>query len=186
LIGINSMARRGRLCRGLGTHGPSSGRPRSRHRRRFDSVPPQPSHARVSLSSNAQEPAEVTIVDHGCPHPRLDKARDKPPEETWELTQYGAEVIQIASAAGPGNGRGCFQTRTLTGLSAPPPPIEKRRGRRPDLDAPRGRGRNRYAANAVAALTATPSTTRGSASILRSTSRPSSAARVIRTFLTLL
>jgi hypothetical protein len=29
---------------------------------RFDSVPPQPSHARVSLSSNAQEPAEVTIV----------------------------------------------------------------------------------------------------------------------------
>ena len=29
---------------------------------RFDSFPPQPSHARVSLSSNAQEPAEVTIV----------------------------------------------------------------------------------------------------------------------------
>jgi hypothetical protein len=29
---------------------------------RFDSVPPQPTHARVSLSSNAQEPAEVTIV----------------------------------------------------------------------------------------------------------------------------
>jgi hypothetical protein len=29
---------------------------------RFDSVPAQPSHARVSLSSNAQEPAEVTIV----------------------------------------------------------------------------------------------------------------------------
>ena len=29
---------------------------------RFDNVPAQPSHARVSLSSNAQEPAEVTIV----------------------------------------------------------------------------------------------------------------------------
>jgi hypothetical protein len=29
---------------------------------RFDSVPPQSSRARVSLSSNAQEPAEVTIV----------------------------------------------------------------------------------------------------------------------------
>jgi len=28
----------------------------------FDSVPAQPSHAHVSLSSNAQEPAEVTIV----------------------------------------------------------------------------------------------------------------------------
>ena len=29
---------------------------------RPDSVPLQPSHARVSLSSNAQEPAEITIV----------------------------------------------------------------------------------------------------------------------------
>jgi hypothetical protein len=28
----------------------------------FDSVPAQPSHASVRLSSNAQEPAEVTIV----------------------------------------------------------------------------------------------------------------------------
>jgi hypothetical protein len=31
-------------------------------RGRTDSIPPQPSHARVSLSSNAEEPAEVTIV----------------------------------------------------------------------------------------------------------------------------
>jgi hypothetical protein len=32
---------------------------------RFDSVPPRPSHARVSLSSDVQEPAEVTIVGPG-------------------------------------------------------------------------------------------------------------------------
>ena len=128
--------------------------------------------ARAAIASRGNERAGHHLL--AAPRPATDRARRGYFLST-ERKENGRQTRRRRSGA-PSRPGLLFTTRSLTGLSAPPPLMVNRRGRRPRPESEPGQKEKRYA---TCALTTTQfSMASGLASLRRKISRPSSAARM--------